>query len=181
MLLQDLEHLVARILFQTSRTSVVKYIFFCDPCNVEIEHYTSAGSYTIKYIDGKPIYFNSKNERINSPIPETLPCIKCAEPASRKVDWAELKVAVSRQGSDNAPVDIVVGRDAQARWDDIHRRQELRDKTRKETKSVGLTATGRNEFKPLSAGDRKLRKTAGKQIDNGGYNPIYDAKDKKLI
>ena len=74
---------------------------------------------------------------------------------------------------DNAPIDNLVGRDAEIRWNDIHHRQEVRDSVRQQTGEVGLTMTGRNEFKPVTATQKKLRTSLNEAVASaGGYaNP----------
>jgi hypothetical protein len=52
-----------------------------------------------------------------------------------------------------APIDVVIGRDAEARWSDIHRRQGDRDKVREEAGKSSLIMTGRNDFQ---ATDKRL-------------------------
>ena len=80
---------------------------------------------------------------------------KCPACGGRAVQVILSAPAVSRQGSDNAPFDVAIGRDAAARWERIHERQSKRDKVRQESGAAGLTMTGFNEFQPLSA-DKQL-------------------------
>jgi hypothetical protein len=85
---------------------------------------------------------------------------KCPVCGGRSVQVIITPPAVSRQGSDNAPFDVAIGRDAAARWERIHERQAKRDKVRQESGASGLTMTGFNEFKPLPA-DKKLTLVRG--------------------
>jgi len=104
--------------------------------------------------------------------PEWKKCPACS--TGRAVQAVLTAPAVSRQGSDNAPFDVAIGRDATARWERIHDRQAKRDKIRKESGAEGLTLTGFNEYKPLPA-DKKL--TLVKGIEGGGDTK----KDSKLV
>ena len=99
---------------------------------------------------------------------------KCPSCNGRAVQVILSAPAVSRQGSDTAPFDIAVGRDAAIRWENIHQRQAKRDKIRKESGAEGLTLTGFNEYKPLPA-DKKLTLVTG--IEGGGDTK----KDAKLV
>jgi hypothetical protein len=78
-------------------------------------------------------------------------------------------------------VDVVVGRDAASRWEDIERRQQIRNKVRKESKEKGLIATGRNVFQPLSQDQKKQRTAIKQEIEKRGFNPSYEGKDEKLV
>ncbi len=80
-------------------------------------------------------------------LPEKLPCIKpgCKGQCTQVV----YAPAISHAGMSNEPFDVAVGRDAEVRWADIRRRQELRNKVRKESGEQALVMTGRNEFQPI--------------------------------
>src|SRR5271165_3133697 len=82
---------------------------------------------------------------ITDNLPDTLPCPKC-EAESTLVISAPM---IAKTGMTHEPFDIAVGRDAEVRWSDIKRRQDLRTKVRKESGIKELSMTGRNEFKPL--------------------------------
>jgi putative FmdB family regulatory protein len=68
--------------------------------------------------------------------------------------------AVATSGMTHAPIDVVVGRDAAARWADIGRRQELRNKARTaggtEEGSGAVRMTGRNKFEAIPDAKRVL-------------------------
>ena len=97
---------------------------------------------------------------------------KCPECGGRAVQVILTAPAVSRQGSADAPFDVAIGRDAEARWARIRERQAKRDKVRKETGASGLQLTGFNEYSALPA-DKKL--TLVKGIE-GGADTKRDAK-----
>ena len=69
---------------------------------------------------------------------------------------------------DNAPVDSFIGKDAERRWEDINRRNELRDKVRSETGETGLSMVGRNEFTPITTTQKELRTSLNEAVTSGG-------------
>lgn len=77
-------------------------------------------------------------------------CPRCNKVTAKHViDGAP---ALGLSGMSHAPVDIAIGRDAEARWSDIHRRQNIRDKVRRESGEKAIRMTGRNEFAPIKGG-----------------------------
>jgi putative FmdB family regulatory protein len=99
---------------------------------------------------------------------------KCPECGGRSVQVILTAPSVSRQGSSDAPFDVAIGRDAEARWARIHERQAKRDKVRQESGATGLQLTGFDAYKPLSA-DKKLTLVRG--IEGGADNK----RDRKLV
>jgi putative FmdB family regulatory protein len=88
-------------------------------------------------------------QSVHKELPKELKC-----PCGAKAEHVILRApGVATSGMSQAPIDVVIGRDAEARWADIHRRQEIREQVRKEQGKQGLTMTGRNEFQ---ANDKKL-------------------------
>lgn len=83
---------------------------------------------------------------ITSALPETIKCCR----AICGGDCTQVITApmISRTGMTHEPFDIAVGRDAEARWADISRRQNIRNQVRKESGAQALVMTGRNEFTP---------------------------------
>ena len=63
----------------------------------------------------------------------------------------------TRSSFQEAPIDLKVGLDAEKRWKNYHDRQEKRNTIRQETQSMGLTATGYNDYKPVSEENKELR------------------------
>src|SRR5208337_3334661 len=104
------------------------YEYRCDDCNVVMEH--------VSHVEQRP---------------KSMPCPKCGKPAAQAVVTAP---AVATSGMSVAPLDVVIGRDAEARWCDIRRRQEMRDKVRQDSGKEAIQMTGRNEFKPI---DKQLQ------------------------
>ena len=90
---------------------------------------------------------------------------KCPACGGRAVQVILQAPAVSRQGSDNAPFDVAVGRDAALRWEGIRERQAKRDRLRKETGTEALTMTGFNDFKPLPGSQLTLVKGVKAKAD----------------
>lgn len=87
--------------------------------------------------------------------PQAIECKRCGAEAA-KLDMPT-SVALMRSSMDNSPIDNAIGKDAEKRWEAIHERQETRDKIRKETGSVGLTRISKDEYKPISEENTKLR------------------------
>lgn len=98
--------------------------------------------------------------------PTTHPCPRCRAEAVKQ-DYPS-SVALARSGMDNPPVDNFIGKDAERRWADIHRRQETRDRVRQETGTQGLTMVGRNDFQPLSPTQKELRTSLNETIASSG-------------
>jgi len=76
-------------------------------------------------------------------------CPRCGKNAKFMFDGGP---AVATSGMSNAPIDVVVGRDAEARWSDIKRRQAIRDNVRQTSGEQAVRMTGRNEFEPIKGG-----------------------------
>jgi hypothetical protein len=71
---------------------------------------------------------------------------------------------------DNAPVDNLIGADADRRWADINRRQEIRDRVRAQAGETGLSMTGRNEFTPVTVQQKELRTSLNETVAaSGGF------------
>jgi hypothetical protein len=85
---------------------------------------------------------------MKNPLPDVIKCGKCGKDSEIEVSAP----AVLTAGMSNSPVDVVVGRDAEARWADIKRRQGLRNKVRQESGEQAVRMTGRNEFAPIKGG-----------------------------
>jgi putative FmdB family regulatory protein len=109
--------------------------------------------------------------------PEHIECPGCGG----DMDFVWPTVAVSTSSMENQSVDVAVGRDADARWERIHERQAVRDKVREESGIVGLTATGVNEYVPLSVEKKFSRTDAMKTVQKDGFKAVYDDKDKKIV
>jgi putative FmdB family regulatory protein len=90
---------------------------------------------------------------MNSATFENRTCTKCKSKTAKHVFAGAPNVATS--GMSTAPIDVVVGRDAEARWADIKKRQEIRNKARAESGAECLRMTGRNRFEGIR-GARKI-------------------------
>jgi len=77
------------------------------------------------------------------PFVKSITCTKCGGPADHVFEGAP---AVATSGMSQAPIDVVIGRDSEARWANIRQRQEKRDQIRRESGKPNLTMTGRNSF-----------------------------------
>jgi putative FmdB family regulatory protein len=97
------------------------YEFECRECSLVIEHLSPMGE--------QPSYKK---------------CPKCGRRCEQKI-YAPY---VATSGMSQPSLDVVIGRDAEKRWNRIHQRQEVRDKVRKESGKAGLTKVGQDEYKP---------------------------------
>lgn len=84
---------------------------------------------------------------ITSDLPSTIKCVRTG--CGGRCTQVVTAPMISKTGMTHEPFDIAVGRDAEARWTDIRRRQEIRNKVRRESGAQVLTMTGRNEFQPV--------------------------------
>jgi hypothetical protein len=75
--------------------------------------------------------------------PSYKKCPKCGKRCEQTI----FAPYVATSGMSQAPLDVVIGRDAEKRWDRIHERQGVRDKVRKESGKAGLTKVGQDEYK----------------------------------
>lgn len=94
--------------------------------------------------------------------PTTQTCGRCRG-VSTKLDFPT-RISLARSGMDNAPTDNLIGGDADRRWADIRRRQELRDTVRKESGEVGVSMVGRNRFQPVTSTQKELRTSLNEAI-----------------
>jgi len=100
------------------------YKFKCESCSLQIEIVETAS--TMKFDDRE--------------------CPRCSGASKHVFEGAP---AVATSGMSNSPLDVAVGKDAEKRWSDIYRKQEVRDKIRKETGEKALRINSKNEFAPL--------------------------------
>ena len=113
-------------------------------------------------------------------IKESIPCPRCKENAK----FLEMPTSISlgRSTFSEAPIDTIIGKDADRRWEDIYKRQETRDKVRKESGSVGLSMVGRNEFAPISEEVKVTRTELNDILPASGFKQGFDSpEDSKLI
>jgi len=96
------------------------YEFKCHDCDLVLEHLCPIGE--------QPSYKK---------------CPKCGKRCEQTI-YAPY---VATSGMGQASLDVVIGRDAEKRWDRINKRQEVRDKVRKESGKPALTKVGQDEYK----------------------------------
>jgi hypothetical protein len=101
----------------------------------------------------------------NEEKPKTAPCQACDSPA----EFQFPAPAVMTSGMTNSPIDVAVGREANARWERIHEQQDKRNKVRTDTGSVGLAAAGVESFKPLSQDQKQARTAAFESVKRDGF------------
>jgi putative FmdB family regulatory protein len=116
-------------------------------------------------------------QSVDAVLPKTIKCPGC----DGDMEFVQHPVALGVSSMDTTPLDVAVGRDADARWERIHERQAVRDKVREESGITGLTATGTNEYVPLSIEKKFDRTDAMKTVQKDGFKPVYDDKDKKIV
>jgi phage FluMu protein Com len=113
-------------------------------------------------------------------VPATKTCPRCKSVANFL--FMPTSVSLGLSSFSEAPIDTMIGKDADRRWEDIHKRQEIRDKVRRESGSVGLTMVGRNEFAPISEEVKATRTELNGILPSSGYKPSFDSKeDAKLV
>lgn len=123
------------------------------------------------------------SERIitaSAPIPPTTACDKCKMEAT----FLEIPTSFSLGLSTfaEAPLDVVIGADADRRWNSIHAKQEVKDKIRKETGSLGLTVNSEGNYAPVSEENKAKRKELGTILSESGHKPAYDnSSDAKIL
>ena len=97
------------------------YEFKCRDCDLVLEHLCPIGE--------QPSYKK---------------CPKCGKRCEQTI-YAPY---VATSGMGQASLDVVIGRDAEKRWDRINKRQEVRDRIRKESGKSGLTKISKDEYRP---------------------------------
>jgi hypothetical protein len=107
--------------------------------------------------------------------PNTYKCPSCAQDMTLSVNPRRGVGILHGQGSNKgASIDVVIGRDAEQRWEKIHQRQGERNKIRQKTGEVGLTATGRNDYQPISKEQKQRRSDVLKSVETEGYKQKFD-------
>ncbi len=120
------------------------------------------------------IIFDAKN------IPSTIICPKCQGEATHLV--MPTSISLGRSTFSEAPIDVIIGKDSDRRWEDINRRQELRDKVRKETGSMGLSMVGRDEFAPIGEETKAKRTESTEVLEKSGHKQTFDEpSDAKIL
>ena len=109
-------------------------------------------------------------QSVHQELPDQIPCAFC----SGEAHFRYPRQSVQRSGSGNEPLDIAIGRNAEARWGEIHQRQEVRDKVRRQNNQVGLAASSYTEFAPIATAQQKVRTRAMDAVTRDGYKPDSD-------
>ncbi len=131
------------------------YEYKCEPCNAVTERVQS----------------------MHAPRPDTILCKYCGQEAK----FAISLVSIPTAGMSNSPLDVSIGRDAEAKWARIHENTEIRNKVRRETNTQGLTATSPTTFAPISRGQKALRTRVLDQVAKDGYKPDSSDPMSKLV
>ena len=108
---------------------------------------------------------SERTQRMSDPIPDFIPCPICNSAARYKLS----AVTVLTGNMTNHSFDVAVGRDAERRWTDIHKKQEVRDKVRRETGSVGLQGVAPNQFRPIPEQQKQVRTNVMKAVERDGF------------
>jgi len=112
-------------------------------------------------------------------VPMSISCSKCGGVAVFMP--MPSSVSLGRSTFSEAPLDIMIGKDANRKWESIHAQQEVRDKVRKETGSVGLTMT-KEGYAPISEETKAKRTEATEVLAKTGHKPKYDSStDAKIL
>lgn len=112
------------------------------------------------------------NERIQpmaDPLPDLIPCKFCATDSPFKFSLPSL--GRSGMTPSKTPTDVSVGRDAEARWAAIDKRQQARDKVRAKNRTRSLEAHGYRDFAPQSPETVRLRNRALNAVETHGFSP----------
>lgn len=125
---------------------MAKYKYRCTnpECQVELEHVQS----------------------MSQPLPKVFHCTKCGTEAEFVVQGAPA-FARSTETVSKAPIDAVIGADAEKRWARLRERQAVRNKVRKETGEQALTAIGRDEYQPMKGGHLDTVAIPDDKVNNG--------------
>lgn len=124
--------------------------------------------------------FNCSSEDCNFELEVIMPiasatfenrnCPKCGNPSIHKLEAPY----VSTSNMINPTVDVAIGKLAAARWEKINSRLEKRNNIRIETNTQGLTATGINDYSPISEDRKQKRTNVMKAVVRDGFKPTYN-------
>lgn len=110
----------------------------------------------------------------------TIPCPRCGKDANFLS--IPTSIGILTDNFQEQKVDIAIGKDADRRWQDISDRQQIRDRVRQQSGSLGLSMVGRNEFVPLPEGERVARTEGSAAVSTEGFKHQPDTPlDKKLV
>lgn len=106
-------------------------------------------------------------------------CILCGKLAHSEITAPA--IITGNSTPHKTSIDVAIGKKANEKWENINRRQGIRDKVRRETGKIGLSMTGRDEFKPVSDENKVARTKANTALQEKGTNPQYSKADAKLV
>ena len=92
-------------------------------------------------------------QSIHKPLPESMPCPKCGGDSFHVFLVAP---GVLTANMTHQSIDVAIGRDAEARWGQIHERRAMRDSVRKKTGKTGITAVGEDGVVTYKPNDKTL-------------------------
>jgi len=150
-----------------------KQIYRCDPCNYEHEHLFfdtvpksmqqpvppcpicgKALTHEEQEVVDEQFYRCWASEggcgaEIDKMLPknkvtETIPCPNCGKAAKLGVRPGSFGIVHGKTMTKGASIDVAIGRNAEQRWDKLHKRKEVRDKFRKETGSQAISLSENN-------------------------------------
>lgn len=98
-------------------------------------------------------------EYLKDAAPNTRDCFHCGKTMKKGVKPGSFSIIHGDSMSKGATIDVVIGRDAERRWGNIHDRKSKRDKIREESGTQALSAIGVNEYKPLKGAHIEAVKT----------------------
>lgn len=85
-------------------------------------------------------------------VAEKVNCLLCGATAKLKV---RLAIVHGKNTTKGASFDVIIGRDADTKWNRIHDQKAARDKIRRASGTQALTAIGRDEYRPIKQGHLK--------------------------
>lgn len=107
---------------------------------------------------------------------EDRKCTKCKKKTAKHVLSAP---NLATSGMSQAPIDVVIGRDAEARWADIRKRQAIREKVREASGEQAVSMTGRNEFQPIKGAERRFVKAGNATTTRDNHYELLEKAKKR--
>lgn len=161
-------------------------VYRCNPCNFEYEH-LSFGTKWDKEVPPCPVckaslthdeepevgeyktYRCSCSAEIEKKVPllwklvpKTMGCPHCGKTAFLELEAPN----IGHSNSAKASVDVIIGKDAEKKWERIYDRKSNRDKIRQESDTQALKAVGRNDYQPIKGGQLKSVVVPNSTVNN---------------
>ena len=108
----------------------------------------------------------SEKVYLGTDYPKTAECPRCH--ATAEARNFPSSIALARSGMDNAPLDNLIGKDAESRWSGLSERQAQRDTIRVAEQVQGLTAVGAG-YKGISPDKKSLRTEVTRAVETQGF------------